>query len=168
MDLVVRNAQPDDARAVAEVQVRSWRAAYAGLMPAAVLDGLSVDSRTRMWDQLITQPAHHLLVLTAPEVVGFASFGPDREDAARGELYALYLHPSWWGRGAGRLLHDEAVQRLDAAHPASTLWVLQGNERAIRFYRAADWRPDGSVQTDAQPDGTVLVEDRYVRERVGA
>jgi ribosomal protein S18 acetylase RimI-like enzyme len=163
--LVVRTARPTDTRAVAEVQVRSWRAAYAGLMPAALLDGLSVDSRAEMWSRLVARSEHHLLVLTAPDVVGFASVGPDRQDPGFGQLYALYLDPAWWGRGAGRLLHDAAVAHLDARHAASRLWVLSTNQRAIRFYRAAGWRPDGTVQTEEQPGGHVLVEDRYVRSR---
>jgi GNAT superfamily N-acetyltransferase len=168
VDLTIRDALRADARAVAEVHVRSWRAAYAGLMPAIVLDGLSVDSRAEMWSRVIGQDSVRLLVLTAPDVVGFASFGPDREEPGRGELYALYLDPTWWGRGAGRMLHDTATQHLDASYPLSMLWVLRGNDRAARFYVATGWRPDGVMRDDEQADGSVLVEDRFVRNRARA
>jgi GNAT superfamily N-acetyltransferase len=70
-------------------------------------------------------------------------------------LYALYPDPAWWGHGARRQLHDAALERLAAGgHPAAALWVLRGNARAIRFYRARGRRPDG---------GAVLEEARFVR-----
>jgi ribosomal protein S18 acetylase RimI-like enzyme len=165
VEFAVRDAVCTDAPAIARVHVASWRAAYAGLMPVAVLDGLSVDARAATWTRLITAPDHDVLVLTAPEVVGFASFGADRGDPTAGELYAIYLDPAWWSRGAGRLLHDAAVERLDAERPRSTLWVLRTNERAIRFYRAAGWRPDGTEKVEEGPGGALLAEARYVRAR---
>jgi len=159
----VRDARPDDARAVAEVHVASWRVAYAGLLPADVLAGLSVDARADMWTTLLAEPAHHLLVLAAPEVVGFASLGPERAEPARGELYAIYLDPAWWGRGAGRRLHDAALERLaTAGYDVAVLWVLRTNARATRFYRAAGWRPDGAEKRE-RSHGAVLDEVRYRR-----
>lgn len=41
----VRPAVPGDARAVADVHVRAWRAAYRGLLTDASLDELSVDEK---------------------------------------------------------------------------------------------------------------------------
>ncbi|MGH9204942.1 MAG: GNAT family N-acetyltransferase, partial [Acidimicrobiales bacterium] len=41
----VRTAQAGDKQAVAGVHVRSWQAAYRGLMPDAYLDGLDPDDR---------------------------------------------------------------------------------------------------------------------------
>jgi GNAT superfamily N-acetyltransferase len=162
--LAVRDATDDDARAVAEVHVASWHAAYAGLIPADVLAELSVEERAAMWRRTLRDPAHHLLVLAAPGVVGFASCGPCRTDPDRGELYALYLDPAWWGRGGGRPLHDAALDRLAAAgHRTAALWVLRGNARAIRFYRARGWGPDGAEKLERGPGGAVLPEVRYVR-----
>lgn len=44
----VRRATADDARAIAEVQVATWRAAYVHLFPAQVLESLSVDEHELM------------------------------------------------------------------------------------------------------------------------
>jgi hypothetical protein len=38
----VRPATPDDADAIASVHVRSWQAAYRGIVPDAMLDALSI------------------------------------------------------------------------------------------------------------------------------
>ncbi|MEU6929538.1 hypothetical protein AB0A05_10295 [Streptomyces sp. NPDC046374] len=42
----IREAAPSDAAAVAAVHIRSWRAAYRGLVPDAYLDSLDVGERT--------------------------------------------------------------------------------------------------------------------------
>ncbi|WP_219415894.1 GNAT family N-acetyltransferase [Pseudonocardia nigra] len=162
-DLVLRHATPEDASGIALVHVRSWRAAYAGLVPDEMLAGLSVDARAQMWTRLIADPAQPILVLAAPDVVGFAAFGANREDPATGELYAIYLDPGWWGRGAGRLLHDAVVEWLDDRYARSTLWVLRTNARAVRFYRAAGWFPDGTEKVEEGPGGAVLEENRLAR-----
>ena len=45
----VRWATADDAAAIAAVHIASWRAAYRGLLPDAVLDSLSLEARTDHW-----------------------------------------------------------------------------------------------------------------------
>ena len=46
MKIPVRRATPEDGAALAAVEVRSWRAAYRGLMPDAFLDGISEAEKT--------------------------------------------------------------------------------------------------------------------------
>ena len=47
-----------------------------------------------------------------------------------------------------------------AGYRQATLWVLESNERARRFYEAAGWWPDGKVKTDCSL-GFPLAEIRY-------
>jgi ribosomal protein S18 acetylase RimI-like enzyme len=102
---------------------------------------------------------------TADLVVGYAGVGPERDESAptgTGELYALFVHPTWWGSGAGRALTDAAVADLRSAGCTRVwLWVLEANERARGFYRRY-----GFAET---PDRTVsslggLPELRYTLE----
>jgi hypothetical protein len=44
----------------------------------------------------------------------------------------------------------------------ATLWVLQDNARARRFYSQAGWAADGAAKTD-DVDGFPLLEVRYRR-----
>jgi hypothetical protein len=46
---------------------------------------------------------------------------------------------------------------------AATLWVLSQNERALRFYDAAGWRPDGATKSESI-GGFELQEVRLRRE----
>lgn len=77
-----------------------------------------------------------------------------------GELYAIYVDPSSWGHGAGRALIESAEASLrESGFPQAILWVLRGNERAERFYRAAGWAQDGEKEDVFQ--GATVTELRY-------
>jgi ribosomal protein S18 acetylase RimI-like enzyme len=148
--VAVRKAVPDDAPAIAEIHVASWRAAYRGIVPDETLDGLSVERRTAYWRRLVEAPGDSrvFVATVGDDVVGFASTGPGRDDdlplGAR-ELYTIYLAPTSWRRGIGRRLLDLAVDDLrDRGHELVVLWVLRDNDRGRRFYEAAGWTADGS------------------------
>lgn len=165
---VIRLAVPADAETVARVQVESWRAAYAGLMPEAVLTGLDVGERTAAWRARIERPEiperRLFVVEVAGKVEGFASTGPSRDDGAApgtGEVLALYLAPAAWGQGHGRALFAAAVDDLRGRGFAEvTLWVLDGNTRGRRFYEAAGMKPDGVTKIEVE-GGAELPHVRY-------
>jgi GNAT superfamily N-acetyltransferase len=98
-----------------------------------------------------------LLALRDEEVVGVAV---SRVDECTGELRALYVVPAEWGSGTGNRLHDAAVDgmREDGA-TAATLWVVEGNVRARRFYERHGWSADG----ETKPSHFDLTELRYAR-----
>jgi GNAT superfamily N-acetyltransferase len=132
---------------VACVHVRSWQAAYRGLLPDGYLDGLRAEDRaTRYTFDLVgpDNPATTVAV-EGDAICGFATTGPARGDAPRaGEVCALYVDPTAWGRGVGRVLMADARTRLSSlGFTEAVLWVLTGNDRADRFYRADGWLPDG-------------------------
>jgi GNAT superfamily N-acetyltransferase len=146
----IRRASPGDARSVAEVHVGSWRHAYRGLLPDEYLDRLSVDDREAKWREAFGEEGSGAFVAEAGDrIVGFASFGASRDDDASetvGEVPAIYVAPSELGRGVGRQLLEAASAALrDAGYRRATLWVLEANERARRFYEKAGWTWDGSV-----------------------
>ncbi len=165
--LIVRQAEPQDAEAVAGVHVRSWQAAYRGLLPDDYLDGLRPSDRAARYTFGRKGPeAPETLVLVADGLIsGFATLGPSRDGdaAAAGELYALYLDPRAWGRGMGRTLMAAARARLHGrGFAVGILWVLTGNHRARRFYCADGWQPDGHARC-AQVWGASVDEVRYRR-----
>ena len=89
-----------------------------------------------------------LVAEAGDELEGFASYGPSRnEDAERiwvGEISTIYVLAAAWGQGLGRRLMAGAVERLAAAgYAQATLWVLDTNARARRFYAAAGWSRTG-------------------------
>jgi hypothetical protein len=50
----IRTARMQDVPEIAAVHVRSWQAAYRGLLPQAYLDGLDPGQRTGQWEQVLS------------------------------------------------------------------------------------------------------------------
>lgn len=172
MSVTVRAAARDDAYDIARVRVETWRAAYAGLLPDAVLDGLDADAEGRrrhaLWAEYTADPRNTQLVAEVDgEVVGFAATGPCRDDPPLpdGHLYAIYVLPSHWSTGAGHALLVAAEAALRSAGWTSAhLWVLDGNERAASFYERHGWREDGATQVDTSFVAAALHEHRRARQ----
>jgi GNAT superfamily N-acetyltransferase len=190
----IRPATTADAAAIATVRADSWRAAYKGLIPAAALAGATGPASVRAYtERLITRSCAGILVAEPPpqaqpgpagpqecQVIGFASFGPERDAAgqlgplpeaspsgtAAAELYAIYVQPAYWGGQAGWQLLTGVVSRATALRYASlSLWVLEANDRARRFYERAGFAVTGESQ--ALHDLGGVTEIRYWRPLAG-
>ena len=167
LEVLIRSATVDDAARIARVHVASWREAYAGLVPADYLAALDVDRRAEQWAAALADVPRGASVWVAEEageVLGFAYLGPSRdEDAERAtmEIYSIYLEPAAWGRGVARELMRTVLASL-ADGTTVTLWTLEGNERASRFYRRHGFQPDG-VERLEEIGGEHLTEARYRR-----
>jgi ribosomal protein S18 acetylase RimI-like enzyme len=164
--VTVRLAAAADADAIGRIQVESWRAAYTGLLPDEAVDRFDVASRQQLWREGLARTPRPgsatFVVEETGEVIGFASVGASREpDAEReGELYAIYLHPTCWGRAIGKALLQRAEESLrGSGYRTAILYVLEGNERAERFYGSAGWEQDGSKVDEFQ--GATVTELRY-------
>ena len=145
--LSVRRATAADAPRIANLAVRAWDAAYRGLLPDAVLDARTVAEEEKEWRAYLDdEPEGFRTWLTRD---GFARTGPSDDAARAGEVYGLYVEPDRIGTGAGRALFAHAVEDLAArGFPLATVWVFEGNERALRFYATAGFEPDGGRRLD--------------------
>jgi GNAT superfamily N-acetyltransferase len=160
----VRHATDADADAIGRVQVETWRIAYADLLPQETIDSFDVIARQAMWrDGLSRTPrpgSATFVALLEDEVVGFATVGASHSEDGAGELYAIYVDPAHWGHGAGRALIEWSEASLrESGFPNALLWVIEGNDRAERFYRAAGWQRDG--EKDDVFQGAAVTELRY-------
>jgi GNAT superfamily N-acetyltransferase len=162
---MIRPATLEDSAALAEAHVRSWRAAYRGVVPDAYLDALSVEGCAARWRNALRQGQRDVAVCEVDgALVGFVSVEPSRDadcNPGTGEVVAIYIDPAVWRRGLGRRLMDWAKdvarrrgwQRL-------TLWVLRDNAQARAFYEAAGFHLDGAAR-DHDFSGTPVAEVRY-------
>ena len=147
----IRVGTRDDAEAIAEVHIASWRVGYAHVLPESVLYADDFEPRRRaIWSEWRFAPTQRVAVSVddTHRVVGFAAYGPERERArgttGRGELYAFYFHPDVWGNGAAAGLIDHVGERLRAeGFDEAVLWVLDDNPRARAFYERHGWHPTG-------------------------
>jgi L-amino acid N-acyltransferase YncA len=150
--MTVRIATPDDAAAIAEVHVASWRSSYAGLVDAAYLAALDVGARTASWQRLTANPATRTIVAEhAGAIVGFCSAGPNRDATAlhiRGEVYAIYLREEAKGQGHCPALFSSSMVWLRAGDLAPVrVWVFAENPRARAFYERMGGTLTGDPKT---------------------
>ncbi len=157
----IRLATGGDALAIETIRVRGWRTAYRYVFPPAELDAMPVDE-SRWQLRLATPPAGWttLVAERGGGMIGFASVGPNRDEHGLGELYAIYVDPEHWSTGAGRALIEAAEAVLAGEYDAATLWVLDDNPRACRFYERAGWAPDGATKAEERW-GVRALEVRY-------
>jgi ribosomal protein S18 acetylase RimI-like enzyme len=161
---MLRLARIEDAETIATIHVRGWQVAYEGIVPAQYLASLSAQERANLWRRVISeQHSTVLLAITPHGEVGFISFGPsrDKDGKQKAEIYAIYVLPEFWKQGIGRELLDEAERKVeDNNFIAVTLWVLEKNALARRFYEGRGFRLD-AARKEETIGGLLLTELRY-------
>jgi len=150
--ITLRAANPEDAPTIAAVHVSSWRWAYRDQLPQETLDSLDVSEREDRWSRIIPSEGQIVLVATDGDaVVGFAHAAATDDDDVRpgtAQLFAIYLEERVAGTGVGRALLARATDEMGrTGFVRATLWVLETNDRARRFYERAGWTWDGSRRT---------------------
>ena len=160
----VRPATARDAKAIAQIHVATWQAAYQDLMPDDYLKKMTLEKRQAYWSEAIEYSEPQLLVAAEGErIVGFVGYDRSRDPKTRstvGEIWAIYVLPSHWGQGVGVALWDGARDGLkEEGCTQVTIWVLLGNERALQFCeQAAGFKRDlASLKTTAF--GSVRLEE---------
>lgn len=151
----VRHAHLGDALGIATVHARSWQEAFRGFVPQAFLDGLDPAWRFSIWERTLSgqdERKRTLVAVEAGDVVGFAYVRPSQDGmvpSTIGELDSIYLLLESWSKGFGRQLMSSALSDLrELGFSQATLWALDGNQRACRFYEAVGWSTDGGAKDD--------------------
>jgi ribosomal protein S18 acetylase RimI-like enzyme len=168
----IEPATSEDCRGIAEVHVESWQHAYQSILPEQYLASLSVPAREAVWRRMQERrPSHLLVARNAGQIVGFVAFGASRDEDApqdQAEIWAIYVKPDFWSVGAGRLLWLAASRQVQAeGYNTVGLWVIAGNQRAIRFYQRAGFMAEPESRRQSELGGVVLEEVRYVMAHAG-
>jgi GNAT superfamily N-acetyltransferase len=161
-EATVRPAEPSDAAEIARIQLITWRAAYADLLPAEILDTLDADEAAATWRHTIEQgPARVFVAFEGQWCVGFCAAGQAPQDdsadangvpVADAERVALVstllVEPRWGRRGhAGRLLATAGAAILTAGLARGITWVAEADKASMGFWERAGWVLDGTVRT---------------------
>jgi ribosomal protein S18 acetylase RimI-like enzyme len=153
-----------DAAAVGRIHVESWNVAYRGIMPDDVIARTDLAYRTLFWAERIADEDWPVFVIEEQgECVAFCqmvpSHDPDDDPARIGQITSLHVLPGRRGQGHGRLLMNHVLGEFRRRRFAAvTLWVLEGNLPARRFYEQYGFRLDAATRCYPR---TAVPEVRY-------
>ena len=145
------------------VHYKSWHETYTGLIDAHYLEGTTLEKCVgiaRRW------PDNIIVAKDGERVIGFAGCGAYRDETlpGHGEVFAIYVLKEYHGQKVGYELMNAALERL-SAYQKVAVWVLKGNDKAIRFYKRYGFRFDGGSADDML--GSPNTELRMIYERKG-
>lgn len=162
MSVIIKKMETDDEiRGKGHVHYKSWQQAYTGLIDQSCLDNMSEEKCVEI---AYKWPDNLLVAKDGERVVGFVGYGKCRNEdlCDAGEVFAIYILKEYYGKGVGKALMDAALDLLKD-YKQVAVWVLKGNERAIRFYQKCGFRIDG--RTDIKVLGTPITEIRMVLKK---
>jgi predicted N-acetyltransferase YhbS len=155
--LQIRQARHEDAAEIAQVYIDSWHDTYPGVLPDALLRSMTAKGQTARWQATIRAQGREIVLVAESGsygIIGMASLGPVRDGALGldGEVYTLYVDPSFYGRGVGRALLQGAFAALRRNGMSSCVIWAHARNHARFFYEAMGGR------LIAERTGTLLGE----------
>jgi len=139
----IREAAPGDAPAIARVHEEAWRATYQGIIPHHHLMRMIARRGPEWWARAAGRAGGLLLLIFDGQVQGYASFGKARMPYPEtGEIFELYLAPTFQGVGFGKRLFLAASRDLEQRGLHSLIvWALAENQPACDFYVRLGGKP---------------------------
>lgn len=134
----IRPASAQEANRIANIHEQTACVAFAHIFPDQPFP------RTQTIERWQKFPGRIYVAEDGDVAIGFVAFDET-------ELHALYVLPSYQGKGVGS-------QLLKAAGDVRFLCVLQENHVARRYYESHGWMPEGSERS-----AFGVIEMRYYR-----
>ena len=148
--VVVRDATPGDADAIARVARASWRDTYRDIFEPEFIDGFLAENYDSDGLRVAAERAagledgHFLVAERDGALIAFAQYGVGRRGP---ELFRIYADPAHYGTGAGSALLDELHRRIAGRVEAYVLDVHSRNARGRAFYERNGFEVVGGGST---------------------
>lgn len=148
----IRPARPADAEELGAVHAGTWRETYSELLPETV-NRLTPERSAEIFRR---RGCRDVLVSEKDgKIVGFCVF---ENSGGEGEIIGLYVLRSAQNEGRGTALLKAAEELLKERKVSLVrLWVAEGNERAIRFYRARGFAFSSEKRQAPVPEAEMIV-----------
>ena len=162
----MRIAAPSDATAIARNIAEGFESYREWAPPGWKPPILGEADIKRLQARLGDDDVWCLVALDGEEIVGHVALSLDTaEDPGPPppgvvNLWQLFVHRAWQGRGVATQLIEAAVeQAAQLAYSVLRLWTPCGAARARRFYEREGWQSTGAVH-EQSPSGLATVEYR--------
>jgi ribosomal protein S18 acetylase RimI-like enzyme len=144
--IIIRRAEPDDAKGIARVCAEGWRDTYVDIYTPEQIESVIAEYYTpeRITAEITAPQGWHGWIVAVDDglVVGAGGGGMIEPDA--GEVFVLYLDPTRRREGIGSLLLD-AITEQQRAEGAREQWVSvePDNAKGLPFYEARGFEARG-------------------------
>ncbi|MCL2737240.1 MAG: GNAT family N-acetyltransferase [Alphaproteobacteria bacterium] len=146
MQIIIRDAVPEDAPDIARIHADGWEYAYRGIFGDAFLDAKieekrnAVEKRRAIISEGTTDSIHIVATDADGKVVGYVlggkmSFSEMPEIGKVWRPGAIYLDPAYIGRGVGRTLMREFARRVADAGGTRFMAACTTTNKAYGFYK---------------------------------
>ncbi|WP_163971361.1 GNAT family N-acetyltransferase [Oceanobacillus halotolerans] len=148
----IRKARYEDAEAIANIHVKTWKSTYTDLLEERDLSNMTYENRKALWETILRiqrEEQATYVIYNEEKIVGFISGGPERTKrfAYDAEIYTIYLLDDYQRKGLGaRLLKAFAQSMKERGHQSLLVWVLKQNPSS-RFYERYQAKPVGQEDT---------------------
>ena len=141
-EIIIRKAQKEDLKYVAEVNVITWKKAYKGIIEQDFLDNISIEKRYEniLKHQNDENSSKLIVAEINGEIVGFCRYmeGNDYSDEYKDiecEIKALYVNPQYKRIGIGKkLMNYVKMEFKERGLEKMILWCLKENHPSRAFY----------------------------------
>lgn len=157
----LRPASAEDAAAITWLQVRAWQTAFQDVLPSEYLQSLSVASQLPRTRRLLADATRASWVHEdGGHIDGFLQYFI--ESTSQGCIFALYVDPSTWRQGIGRVLLKHGEDALSqAGTTCAYLWTARDSVQARRFYEDCGWTNTGEETVQQLEVGVDMLEVKY-------
>lgn len=126
----------------AYVHWKSWHETYPDLVDPEFMKTITLEKCERIAHR---RTDNMIVAKDFDKVIGFVGYGAYRDDTftSCGEVFAIYVLADYYGQKIGYELMNAAFEKL-AEYKKIAVWVLKGNDRAIRFYERYGFHFDGT------------------------
>ena len=112
----IRKSKAEDSRGIIEVNVKTWRTTYEGIVPSEFLNYKenTMEEKIKKCELTVEKDDNVYVALKEGNVVGIMSFGPCKDEKYKdyGEIYSLYVLKEYQKNKIGKMLFLKGVEEL--------------------------------------------------------
>lgn len=164
MELQIILAGMCDLEDMVRIHCESWKHAYKGIISDDFIQRKNQSRREKWADILSGENKKHYIIRQNGTAIGMVSIDFPREaaEADTYEIFGLYILPEYERMGYGSetvAFIEEKIRNM--GYKKISLWVLEPNIAARRFYEKLGFTPDGTEKLSYYDKPINLI--RYIK-----
>lgn len=138
MQYTIYPADIQHAQILNDIHYQSWIICYRGMLDDHFLDTMDPQRWVAFFQKTLGTILKGAILEVEGKPAGCVTYKISDElygDQQAGEIVSFYFLPSFWGKGVSSLLMQWVLDQLrEMKCSVVSLWVLEQNKRACRFY----------------------------------